>query len=121
MTQVSVQETTKKYSIVSHSQIQVWFDGQELLLTDVIYGQEASIYYKDMELRMENYCIWGELINVSTDEVSKIHIQYQREGVGGFVIKQANFRGNVGSQYNHRLVRDIISVWEYYYWAKTNF
>jgi hypothetical protein len=121
MTQVSSQEVTKKYSIVSHSQIPIWLDGQELSLTNVIYGQETAIYSNYTELRKGNYNIWGELTDVLTNEVSKIHIQYQREEVGGFVIKEANFRGHVGSQYNYRLVWDIISVWEYYYWAKTNF
>jgi hypothetical protein len=121
MTQVSSQEVTKKYSIVSHSLIPVWFDGQEFLLTNVIYGQESAIFNNDIEPSTGIYHIWGELTNVTTGEISKIHIQYLRDGVGGFVIKQANFRGNVGSQYNYQFVRNIISGWEYYNWAKTNF
>ncbi len=119
MTRVSIREETKKRSVVSRSQIPVLFDGHEFLLTNVIYGQEAAIFYKDIESSKRIYHIWGELRNASTDEVSRIHIQYRRDGIGGFVIQQANFRGNVGSQYNYQFIWNIISGWEYYSWAKT--
>ena len=121
MTQVSAQEATKRYSIVSHSPLPVCSDGQELLLTNVIYRQEADILKKDGELKKGINQLWGELKDVSTNKVSKIHIQYRVDWDDGFVIEQANFKGNVGSQHNQRLLYDIILGWEYYNWFKTNY
>ncbi len=121
MTGNSAEGTNKKHSVVSKLPITVWFDGDELLFTDIIYGKEGDIFYKNRELTDGVYHLWGELIKMSTGKVSKVHIKYRRSGADGVIVEQANFKGKVGSSYNRHLLNDIISGWEYALWAKTNF
>jgi hypothetical protein len=119
MTRNSAERTNKKHSVVSKLPVTVWFDGEELLFTEIIFGKEDGIFYKNRELADGVYHLWGELTRMSTGKVSKVHIKYRRSGAEGVTVEQANFKGRVGSSYNRHLLNDIISGWEYALWAKT--
>ena len=119
ITQLSAQKTTIKYSFESDLPEPIMCDGTEYLLTGIIYGQEVDIYKKDGELVKGINHLKGELTNEETGEVFKIHIQYRGDWIDGFVIEQANFKGDMGTHANQRLVWDVVAGWTYY-WTKTN-
>ena len=119
LTQLFAQKTTVKYELTGDVPEPIMCDGEEYWLTGVLYGQEVDIYYKDGELKKGINHLRGELTNESTGEVFDVHIQYRGDWIDGFVIEQGNFKGNMGTRVNQRLVWDVLAGWLYYY-TKTN-
>lgn len=117
--QLSAQKTTVKYAIDEAVPEPILCDGVEYWLTGIYYGQEIDIYYKNGELKKGINHLKGELTNGETGEVFQVHIQYRGDWIDGFVIEQTNFKGNMGTHANQRLVWDVVAGWEYY-WIKTN-
>jgi len=119
LTQLFAQKTTVKYELTGDVPEPIMCDGVEYWLTGVLYGQEVDIYYKDGELKKGINHLKGELTNVETGEIFQIHIKYKGDYVDGYVIETTNFKGNMGTHANQRLVWDVVAGWEYY-WLKTN-
>lgn len=119
LTQLSAQKTTVKYATGGEALPEpILCDGVEYWLTGVYFGQEIDIYYKDGELKKGINHLKGELTNGETGEIFQVHIKYKGDYVDGYVIETTNFKGNMGTHANQRLVWDVVAGWEYY-WLKT--